>query len=727
MLKERHNTHALSQNSSSNNHSYDSEILIKKVGNNKQKEEKEKSIHSQLTRLQINKINDILSKYNLISSDRTEKKDDLSNYMHKKLGSDDNIGKNNLNQKKSIFTANSEAPPSQRKKKKKNLTKNIDINDTKQKNTSLLNINNNTNISNKTHHINKKEKTEEYKNNKKEEKIYNNRFLQFPETKLDNNNNKNKDLIYAISYKKSNRETRFNNVEKYINEENKIHQKTKKHKLLIYQQMIDSRNLLRSINKPKISFLTKVYKNFGTYYSGYDMFQGVRLNVKNQYCFFTKKIIREDEYIVIEKQLKLQKYEKLKREVEEEKIPTFSSIDTSSSNSVKRVKAKGKVKSKTKTKKKTNLFKARIKPKNLAKKKKKNLLPKYNKLRSISIHSRISNDKSEDRKTVTSKMNNYNFQKIPNIKKKSSSNKKDSKNFSGIGDNKNIRKFSMTSRFHDRFSNKKKNIDKDKITSSSSLRNIHNFSGPYRNSLININKPTDEENNKLNNSLNKDKDKANNELDFKKFIEEQKIKRSNQIRNFIKKQGMNSYNFFYPKEPSPLLGIFKNKYSVYPTLNMNMKSSVDEEEKRLNRLKKEMNYSPINHAIKKGNRSYRREKIFLKGIKESKNEEIHKMHLIEKHYGNEKDCPICRTFRVKQDEDNEMNYMRTTRYNKLKICKNNKSMFSPKSQSNINNKNDFPMMSRNRIESSNKNDIVNENQSSQINKNFNVLFDYFMQ
>jgi hypothetical protein len=102
------------------------------------------------------------------------------------------------------------------------------------------------------------------------------------------------------------------------------------------------------------------------------MFSGVRLNVKNQCCFFTKKIIREDEYVVIEKQRKLQKYEKLKREVEEEKIPTFSSIDTSSSNSVKRVKAKGKVKSKTKskTKKKNNLFKARIKPKNLAKKKK---------------------------------------------------------------------------------------------------------------------------------------------------------------------------------------------------------------------------------------------------------------------------------------------------------------------------------------------------------------------
>ena len=93
MLKERHNTHVLSQNSSSNNHSYDSEILMKKVGNNKQKEEKEKSINSQLTKLQMNKINDILSKYNLISSDRSEKKDDLNNYINKRIGNDDIMGK----------------------------------------------------------------------------------------------------------------------------------------------------------------------------------------------------------------------------------------------------------------------------------------------------------------------------------------------------------------------------------------------------------------------------------------------------------------------------------------------------------------------------------------------------------------------------------------------------------------------------------------------------------
>ena len=733
MLIERHNTHVLSYNSSSNNHSYDSEIMNKKMNNinRKEEKEKEKSVHSELTKVQISKINDILNKYNLISSDRNEKKDELNNYVNKKLDNDDIIGKSVPKPKKSIFSMNSETPSRQRKKKKKNpLKKNVIVNDSKQisNNNSILNINNNTNISKITHNINVKEKSEENTNLKKNDKIFNDRFLQYPETKLDNN--KKKDLIYAISFKKSNRETRFNNIQKYINEENKIQQKSKNYdknrKFLMYQQMISSRNLLRSICKPKISFITKEYKNFGKYYSGYDMFSGVRLNVKSNFCFFTKKIIRQDEYIVIEKQLKLQKYEKLKKEVEEEKIPTFSSIDSSSSNSIGKVKAKGKGKSKTKskTKKKINIYKTKIKPKNLAKKGKKTLLQKYNKIRSVSMHSKISNDKSEDRKTVSSRMNYYNYQKIPNMKKKTRSNQKDHKKSNG--GIKDKRKLSVLSRFHDRFVNKNKNIDKNKLASSTSLRNIQNFKSPFKNSLININKQNEEEKNKLNISGNKDKDKANNELDFKKFLEEQKIKRSIQIRNFIKQQGMTSYNFFYPKEPSPLLGIFKNKYSVYPTLNMNRRSSLDEEEKRFQRLKNEMNYSPINETIKKGNRSYRREKIFLRGIKENKNEEIHKIHLIEKHYGTEKDCPICRAFKLK-DEENEMNYMKSARCNKLKFHKKRKAMFSPNSRASVHKKNDFPLMSRNRIDSAKKSDIINENQSSQINQNYNVLFDYFMQ
>ena len=697
MLIEPHITHVLSHNSSSNNHSYDSDIIPKKMNNIKQNVEKEKSVNSQLTKLQISKINDILGKYNLISSDRNEKKDNLNNYINQKLENGIFPSKSFPKPSKNFFAVNNEVQSTQKKKRKKHfLKKNDMINDNKQmsNNNSILNINNN--------------------------KIYNNRFLQFPETKSDNN--KNKDLIFAISYKQSKRETRFNNIQKFMNEENRIQQKIKnkhkKHKLLIYQEMIKSRNLLRSINKPKISFITKVYKNFGTYYSGYDMFSGVRLNVKNNCCFFTKKIIRQDEYIVIEKQLKLQKYEKLKKEMEEEKIPTFSCIDSSSSNSLKKVKAKGKGKSKTKSKskKKSILFKTKIKPKNLAKKKKKVLLPKHNRVRPISVNSKISNEKSEDKKTANSRLNN---QKILNIKKRSSSNKRDNKKV--FESSKDDRKLSMISRFHDRFVNKRKNI-------SSSLKNVSNSNNPFKNSLFNMNKKTEEDiNNKINISGNKDKDKTNNELDFKKFIEEQKIKKSIKIRNFIKKQGMNSYNFFYPKEPSPLLGIFKNKYSLYPTLNMDRKNSIDEEEKRLHRLKNEMNYSPINKAIKKGSKSYRREKIFLKEIKENKKEEVQKLHLIEKHYGTEKECPICRAFQLRKEEENEMNYIKTARYNKLKLHEKSTSMLSPNSQSSINIKNDFTLMSRNRISSAKKSDIINENQSSQINKNYNVVFDYFMQ
>ena len=724
MLLERHNTHAMSShNSSSKNHSYDSEIFEKKINNIKQNDEKEISINSQLTKLQLNKINDILSKYNL-ASDRSKKKES-SKDTNRQLEHHYSERKGFQKPIKSIATMNGEVQSMTRKKKKKTtFRKKSDLDVTKQINSNIsnanINNNNNTNMSNLTHSGSNKEKKEE---NKINDIIYNNnRYGKFSEiTKLDN---KKKDLIYAISYKKINRETRFNNIQKYLKEENKIQQKLKnekKHKLLMYQQMLNSRNLLRSINKPKISFITKEQKNFGKYYSRYEMFSEIRLNVKNNFCFFTKKIIRQDEYIVIEKQMKIQKYEKLKKEVEEEKIPTFSSIDTSSSNSIGKVKAKGKSKTKSKSKKKTNKYKTKIKPKNLTKKKK-TLLPKYNKLRSISVHSKISNEKSEDRKTITSRMNIN--QKIPNMKKKNSNSKYDRKS---IGINKENRKFSMISRFHDRFANKKKNEDKNKIASSSSIRNMQQFNSPFKNNLKNINKLTEEDKNKLNNSGNKDKDKEMNELDFKKFLEEQKIKRSNQIRNFIKKQGMNSYNFFYPKEPSPLLGIFKKNCSVYPTLNLNRRSII-EDEKRYMRLKNDMNYSPINHGIKKGSQSYRKEKIYLKEIKEKRNndelKEINKIHLIEKHYGNEKDCPICRTFKMKEEET-EMNFMKTTKYNKLRVMDKNSGMFSPNSTTSVNTKNDFAMMSRNRINSSKKS--LNENESAQIKKNFNVLFDYFMQ
>ena len=364
-------------------------------------------------------------------------------------------------------------------------------------------------------------------------------------------------------------------IQNGIEEGNKIKKKldNNNNKLLIYQQMNDSRNLLRSINKPEISFITKLTKKIGTYYNSYDLFSlGIRLNVRNNNCFYTKKIIRQDEFIVIEKQMKIKKFEKLKKEVEEEKIPTFSSINTSSSNSSKKLKAKRKPKTKSKTKKKTGKYQNKIKPKNISTKKKKTtILPKYKKLRSISMNSKISNEKSEDRKTVTSRMNA--FTKIPNIKKKNNNIKFERRPI----DIKN-RKYSVLSRLPNTLFNKNKLGIKNKINSTNSLRIMKNFNSPFKNNLLKINKITEHENNKDNNSAIRDKDKQNNEIDFKKFLEEQKKKRSNQIRNFMKKQGMNSYNFFYPKEPSPLLGIFKNKCSVYPTLNMNRKSLIEEKE-----------------------------------------------------------------------------------------------------------------------------------------------------
>ena len=716
---ERHNTHTLSShNSSSKNYSYDSEIFNKKMNNITQRENKGKSINSHLTKLQLSKINEILSKYNL-ASDRS-KKEKISN--NKKLENNYVERKSLSKQAKSIYTMNSEVQSMRRKKKKKTTFKKSELNENKQINSNIsnININNNTNISNNMNNItntyitNTKRKTDEYK---KDESTYNSRYGGFSyNTKFENNK---KDMIYAISYKNINRETRFNNIQNYIKQENKKNQKIKsnqKHKLLIYQQMINSRNLLRAIHKPKISFITKEIKKCDSYYTRYDELYGIRLNVKNNLSFYTKKIIRQDEYIVIEKQMKVQKYKKLKKEVEEEKIPTFSSIDTSSSNSGRKFKAKGKSKSKSKSKsrKKTNKNKSKIKPKNLTKKKK-TLVPRYNKLRSISIHSKISGDRSVDRKTLTSRINVN--PKMQNIKKKTSDKRI-------LGANLN-RKFSMVTKFHDRFVNKKKERDKSGIASSTSLRNLNNFSSPFKNSLLNINKQTENEKAKLSLSGQKDKDKINSELDFKKFLEEQKKKRSNQIRNFIKKQGMNSYNFFYPKEPSPLLGIFKNKCSVYPTLNINKKNSYEENEKRYMLIRNDnMNYSPINRAIKKGNKSYRNEKICLKKINGNKNyddiKDINEIHFIEKHYGLEKDCPICRNFILKKKEDPDMNYMKSSKYNKLRFLEKHSGILSPNSQTSMTNKNDFPIMSRNRMNSSIKNNYLHENESTQIKKNFNI-------
>ena len=75
---------------------------------------------------------------------------------------------------------------------------------------------------------------------------------------------------------------------------------------------------------------------------------GILLSVKNNFCFYTKQFVKNKVY---NKRIKILKYQKNKEEINDEKIPTFSSINTSSSNSDFKTKSKSKSKKKhTKTK-----------------------------------------------------------------------------------------------------------------------------------------------------------------------------------------------------------------------------------------------------------------------------------------------------------------------------------------------------------------------------------------
>ena len=117
-------------------------------------------------------------------------------------------------------------------------------------------------------------------------------------------------------------------------------------------------------------------------------------------------------------------------------------------------------------------------------------------------------------------------------------------------------------------------------------------------------------------------------------------------------------------------------------------------------------------------------------LKENKitNEYINNLHLVEKHYGTEKDCPVCKIYIYKKEGENEKNNSKTVRYNKLRRYNKNTALLNSNSQVNINNnKRDFPFSNRHRINSPERNENFMEDQISQINKNFNILFDYFKQ
>ena len=710
MLKGSHHTHVISSaNSSSQNHSYEFELANKKLDKENKKNEKKNT--TQLTKIQIERINDILNKYNLLPIDKNSKTIDINKNIEEKLS-------------KFEFEINPE-------KKYINI-----INESSSERGKDDNNDENMTSSNK---------------NKNKKLI--------GEMNIDNtNNNINNDknnFSYSLSFKPIDRETRFNNIEKY-NKEKKFLDKTDK--LLNFQQIITPRHLVRSIIKPELSLITKAYKKNRTYF---DVRTGLRLNVKNSYDFYTKKIIKRiypKIHSVVNKELRIKNLENQKKQIEDEKIPTFSTIKTSSSNSITKVKSKKKEKEKIKSnkiRKKISKFKSNKISNNLVKNKKQTLVTNSKRLRSISNqskisgnkrlrsisrHSKMSKDKIEETKSVTSGKNRNNNinkikndnkndnKKILNIKKANENNKYNYKHIRTSRD----KKFNFIFKFPDKFTNKmknKKNIDNSQINSSNSLRNFSNFNYSFRKNLLNTNKITEGENNKLNSSAKKDKDKQSNEMDFKKFLEEQKIQKCNQIRNFIKKHGMNSYNFFYPKEPSPLLGIFKKNCSIYPTLNINRRNSIDEEKKYFYS-KNDINYSPKINQRNNEIKNYIKEKISMNELKENKisNEYINNLHLVEKHYGTEKDCPVCKIYIYKKEGENEKNNSKTVRYNKLRRYNKNTALLNSNSQVNINNnKRDFPFTNKHRINSRERNENFMEDQISQINKNFNILFDYFKQ
>ena len=124
MLEQRHNTHALSSyNSSSNNHSYDFDNKTKIDKYIKPINIKENMI--QITNNQIKKVNDILTKYNLISEISSNKEEKTLSKIKKRSSLSDiqysprlKKKKNNNNSSSLLNEINSKIVPSSKDKDK---------------------------------------------------------------------------------------------------------------------------------------------------------------------------------------------------------------------------------------------------------------------------------------------------------------------------------------------------------------------------------------------------------------------------------------------------------------------------------------------------------------------------------------------------------------------------------------------------------------------------------
>ena len=688
---ERHDTHALSSNtSSSGNHSYEFENKNKNKNNRKSYPKNiPVNLNGESTELneQIDKINSILNKYN-IHSEQTQKNNKIIKSRNNKEEKEIKIEnlKNLLNNKN--FSGD-------------NIISNIKDKDTD----DIYNINNKYNIFNSN-----KDKDDELAKEKRDIKrasinsINNNKINSQNKNDINIFNNVNKDkenqfkkgkLIYSMIYK-NNKETRFNNIQKVIDEENKKKLKLKKlndkDKLLLYQQVYKSGNLLREIKKPGKSFITKIFKEIKGIYqnninmnsSNIDKIPNLLLTAKNDRFFCTKQSMSIKEY---NRELKFQKYKKYKKDIDNEKIPSFSSINTSSSNSyISKSKNKSKSKKKTKKEKSKNT-------KNISLKKSGLYYKRYKPQKSISIISKLSKEKNEDEKKLSKKKKNL---KIFNIKKKKNNTKEEK--LKGI--NRNIRKYNIMNKNNEKFNEIQDEINK--------------FN----------------ENEKYNNKERED---------FKKFLQAQRMKRNKQIMKYMKKNGINSYNFFYPKEPSPLLGTFKDKYNIYPTLNMERKNSVDVGPNNniiINtRQFYKVKYNLKKHSSKNNNQSKEYNHIHEHDIEHDNNENNNDIYIFDKHYGLEKDCPLCRAFQMKKllDQNNTMNFIKSMKYKKLKLNDKNMSMvgfssnrlLSPNSFSLINlNGKDYTNLSRNRNSSAREGEYIDVYPSIRKNIFLNEYFNH---
>ena len=640
---ERHDTHALSDNSSSSNHSYQFDDKNKSYRKSDQiNYMNDVNLNKQLNN-QIAKIDELLNKYNINSNQSIKRRASMKNMKENRNSLKDEIKsqlfKSSFNNKNINIINDYDTRNNKEKEGKFYLnslqTRNSNIDKEDRKN-DVLNKNRDSFI--KGNEIN--DNALIIKENK--EIKYNN--------DLDKKLNKKDMLIYSLSYKNISRETRFNNIKK--TKDDKIKKIDEKKKLLIYQHVYKSHNLIREIEKPGRFFITKISKMINRNPSFENLSENPKLSltVKNNFCFITKQNVNTKTY---KKEIKLNNYQnqKFKKEGEDEKIPSFSSIESSSSDTYSKPKSKSRKLEKNKVKIKSN---------NISKKKTKKFNYKsFKGQKSISTKSKLSKDKSdENKKALTKKKKNIKYykKKLNNITDK----KLDSINI-------NIRKNNLSNKYYEKINNLENGIDNKYEKIKVKNKNLND--------------------------------------DFKKFLEEQQTKRKAQILNYIKKSGINGYNFFYPKEVSPLFSTFKNKYTIYPTLTSNRKNSI--EIAHNNVIVNSKQYSIIKSNLQNDNTSM----IELKD----------NPHIIERHYGIEKDCPLCRAFQMKKLKNknrSSLNYNKLMRYKNSIIINKNASIGelgsarikTPKIFSYVNPNNEISALSRNRTKnySIQKNEYIDE-------------------